>query len=97
MASQDEVIIQTWHWRNTQKSPRFWRVDARAGAIVLLVILFPRKSTLTLFFLSLLLFWILERKGLSFSAALRAFRVWIIGPKRPAYFWTDRRKLMDID
>jgi len=86
-----------WHWRNSQKIPRFWRFDARAAVVILLVILFPRKWTIVLCITTNLLFWILERKGLTFNAALRAFRVWIIGPKRPAYFWTDRRNMNDVD
>lgn len=86
-----------WHWRNSQKTPRFWRFDARAAVVILLVVLFPRTWTIVLCIVTNILFWLLERKGLTFSAALRAFRVWILGPKRPAYFWTDRRKMTDID
>lgn len=100
MAKKEEaevVLIQTWHWRNSQKTPRFWRFDARVGLVILLVILFPRKWTLAVFFLVNVTFWLLERKGLSFSAAVRAMRVWLIGPKRPAYFWTDRRKMGDLE
>jgi len=98
MAKEEEVVlVQTWHWRNSQKTPRFWRFDARAGVVILLVVLFPRKWTIAMFFVTNILFWLLERKGLSFNSALRAFRVWIIGPKRPAYFWTDRRKMGDSE
>jgi len=42
-----------------------------------------------------LIFWGLERKGLSFAAALRAFRVWFIGAYRPAWIYTRRRKMID--
>jgi len=99
MAKTEEtevVLIQTWHWRNSQKTPRFWHFDARVGLVILLVVLFSRKWTLAVFFLVNITFWLLERKCLSFSAAVRALRVWLIGPTRPAYFWTEPRKMGDL-
>ena len=95
MAVEKEDVYAGWHWRNSHKTPRFWKFDARAGATILLVLLMPRRWTLMLFILTMVAFWILERKGLSFRAAIRAFRVWIIGPKRPAYVWTSRRKMLE--
>ncbi len=92
--TQEEGYI-SWHWRNSQKTPRFWKFDARAGASALVVLLYPRRWTILLSILAMILFWILERKGLTFRAAIRAFRVWIIGPKRPAYIWTSRRKMIE--
>lgn len=98
MSVEDGVENQYvgWHWRNSQKIPRFWRFDARAGAMILVCLLLPRRWTFLLFILVQVLFWILERKGLSFRAAIRTFRVWIIGPKRPAIIWVSKRKLLDV-
>jgi hypothetical protein len=42
-----------------------------------------------------IIFWLLERRGLSFAAALRSGRLWLIGPKRPAWIYTKRRKFED--
>ena len=41
------------------------------------------------------IFWILERKGLYFAAAMRALRVWFVGNYRPAWIYTRRRKFLD--
>lgn len=86
---------QQWHWRNTMKPVRFFQFDARAGFFVVLLLVHARLWTLCLLIGVFLVFYLLERKGLSFSSALRAFRVWIIGPYRPAWIWTRRRKLLD--
>lgn len=95
MAEVAIVSVQNWHWRNTMKPVRFFNFDARAGLVLLLVILHVRLWTLTLAIVVNVTFYLLERKGLTFSAALRAFRVWLIGPYRPAFIWTRRRKLLD--
>lgn len=93
MAEEEEV--QAWHWRNSMKPVRFFMFDARAGFFVVLLLVHARLWTLTLLLTVLAAFYILERKGLSFACALRAFRVWIVGPARPAWIWTRRRKLTD--
>ena len=72
------------HWRNTQKPARFFALDARAFAAILLFLVHARLWTLALAILIMLVFWILERRGLTFEAALRALRSWIVGRKRPA-------------
>ena len=96
MAKQEETTtLQSWHWRNTMKTVRFFNFDARAGFFVILVLVHARLWTAGLMMLILLFFWLLERRGLSFAAALRAIRVWLIGPNRPAWIWTRRRKLTD--
>lgn len=92
MADQEE---RTWHWRNTQKTVRFFRFDARAGLVILLCLIHFRKWTLTLAISVNVIFWILERKGLSLPAAMRALRVWFVGSKRPAWIWTARRAIED--
>lgn len=84
-----------WHWRNSMKPVRFFQFDARAGFFVVLVLVHARLWTLMLMLSILIFFWILERKGLSFSAALRSFRFWLVGAYRPAWIWTRRRRLRD--
>lgn len=86
---------QSWHWRNTQKTVRFFQFDARAGLFVGLLLVHFRMWTLILLVTMLFVFYALERKGLSFPAALRSLRVWLIGPKRPGWIWTRRNKLID--
>jgi len=84
-----------WHWRNTMKTVRFFQFDARAGLFAAFVLVHARIWTLCLLVLVLAFFSLLERKGLSFPAAIRAIRLWLIGPYRPAWIWTRRRKLLD--
>jgi len=86
---------RSWHWRNTMKTVRFFTFDARAGLFVALLLVHFRIWTLCLLMTMLMVFYILERKGLSFPAALRSLRVWLIGTKRPGWIWTRRRKLQD--
>lgn len=95
MAEEQQEEGHTWHWRNTMKPVRFFMFDARAGFFVVLLLVHARLWTFFLLLMVLAFFYILERKGLSFSAALRAMRVWVIGPARPAWIWTRRRKLRD--
>jgi intracellular multiplication protein IcmT len=84
-----------WHWRNTMKTVRFFNFDARAGLMLVLVLVHARLWTLYMLIGVMLLFYVLERKGLTFPAALRAARVWVIGPNRPGWIFTRRRKLLD--
>jgi intracellular multiplication protein IcmT len=87
--------VQTWHWRNTMKTVRFFHFDARAGFFVVLVLVHARLWTFVMMLTVMTVFWLLERKGLSFPSALRSLRVWLIGKNRPAWIWTRRRKLTD--
>ena len=84
-----------WHWRNTMKVVRFFNFDARAGFFLVLVLVHARTWTFCLLIIVMSGFYILERKGLTFPSALRAFRVWMIGPDRPAWLFTRRNKLDD--
>ncbi len=72
------------HWRNTQKPARFFALDARAFIAIVLFLLHARLWTFILALSVMLLFWILERRGLTFEASLRAFRCWTLGRNRPA-------------
>lgn len=84
-----------WHWRNAMRPVRFFGVDARL-AIPWFVLLFHARL-ITLFFAVLftLVFWAMERRGLSFDAALRAFRNWFLGQKRPGWISYNRKKMVD--
>lgn len=97
MADQEVVVVQqqTWHWRNTMKIVRFFHFDARAGFFLVLLVVHARLWTLYLLISVMFVFWLLERRGLTFPAALRAVRLWLIGPTRPGWIWTRRRKLLD--
>jgi len=84
-----------WHWRNSMKTVRFFIFDARAGFFVVLVLVHARLWTLGLAVGFMGIFYLLERRSLTFPAALRSLRVWLIGSRRPAWIWTRRRKLTD--
>jgi hypothetical protein len=59
-------------------------LDARVFFFVFLALVHLRIWTLSLAVLMMLVFWFLERRGLSFDSSLRAFRCWILGSRRPA-------------
>jgi hypothetical protein len=42
-----------------------------------------------------IIFMLLERKGLTFDAAIRSGRTWIIGANRPGWLWLRRRRMVD--
>lgn len=87
--------VRTWHWRNTMKPVRLFQFDARAGFFVVLVLIHFRLWTLGLMGVVLFVFWVLERKGLSFAAALRSLRLWFGGKYRPAWVPARKRKMID--
>lgn len=84
------------HWRNTQKPARFFALDARVFAFIFLFIIHIRLWTLTLAVIVMLIFWGLERRGLSFESAIRALRMWIVGSRRPAVHAHSRRYWIDF-
>lgn len=86
---------ETWHWRNTMKPVRFFQFDARACFFLLLLLVHARWWTLYLLCGVLIVFYLLERRGLSFAAALRSARVWFLGKYRPALVFTRKRKMVD--
>ncbi len=83
------------HWRNTQRPVRFFVLDARSAFAVLFVMVYLRIWTLALAFIVMFIFWLLERRGLSFDASLRALRRWILGTRRPANHRRRRRYWID--
>ncbi len=92
MSQELENITEqvNWHWRNTMRPVRFFGFDARASIIAPILLFYPRVSTVIFSLMLLFLFRQLERRGLSFPAALRAFRAWVIGKYRPG--WVSAQK-----
>ncbi|MCL2505464.1 MAG: IcmT/TraK family protein [Alphaproteobacteria bacterium] len=84
------------HWRNTQKPARFFFFDARSASAVFLFLLHARLWTFCVVVVVMLAFWIIERRGYSFAAALRAIRSWIVGRRRPSVLDKFRRRWIDF-
>lgn len=85
------------HWRNSMKHARFlFNVDARAALVLLFFLLHMRLWTLGFVVVTMVVFYILEQRGLSFSAALRAFRYWIVGPNRPRILNMHKSRYVDF-
>ncbi|MBV8548096.1 MAG: IcmT/TraK family protein [Alphaproteobacteria bacterium] len=83
------------HWRNSQKPIRFFMLDARSFLSVVLFLFHARLWTLVLALIVMLVFWVMEQRGLTFESSLRAIRCWLLGRNRPANSrlavrrWTD--------
>lgn len=87
---------QNWHWRNTMRPVRFFGLDARVAFILFALMPFWARPTVWfIMIVNVTLFWYLETKGLTFPAAIRAFRAWIFGRKRPAWLSIRHRKMVD--
>ncbi len=84
-----------WHWRNSMRTVRFLAFDARAAMPLPLLLVHARLSTLLVVIASLMFFRALERKGLTFSAALRNFRSWLVGKDRPGFIGVFKKKFTD--
>jgi intracellular multiplication protein IcmT len=83
------------HWRNSMKPARFFFLDARAAVPFVFTLLHLRLWTLAVAAITTLIFYILEQRGMSFDAALRAIRVWFVGNKRPNIQTSNRRRMVD--
>jgi intracellular multiplication protein IcmT len=86
---------ENWHWRNSMRPVRFFAMDARAAISFLLLLVYFRWVTFFLAVGSTIIFIALEKRGLTFVAALRNLRSWILGPNRPAWISLRRRRLVD--
>lgn len=89
---QDKV---NWHWRNTMYPARFFGVDARAALPIPIILVYLRLSTFILLVGTMIMFRYLERKGLTFPAAVRNFRAWIVGKDRPGWISADKKKFIN--
>lgn len=98
MSSNDIQTEGDFHWRNTMRPLRFFALDARAAIPIFTLILPTGGMRQYLFFLTvfaMIIFLILERRGLTFAAAMRSIRRWVHGHKRPGLMWFKRRRMRD--
>lgn len=79
-------------WRWASSVPRLGPVDARAGVALLVFFFHMRLWTLVGAILGMILFWFLERFGLTLPVAIRALLrviagpvVWPENPMKPVY------------
>ncbi len=84
-----------WHWRDTMRTIRFLGFDARVAFLIPIWLVYLRWSTIILSVLVFYIFKMLENKGLTFPAALRSLRGWIIGRARPGTLTTREHKFRD--
>lgn len=84
-----------WHWRNNMRPVRFFALDARASLAFMTLLVYARTSTLIFALLSSAVFYWLDKKGLTFPAAMRSLRCWFTGPDRPAWASVQRKRLID--
>jgi intracellular multiplication protein IcmT len=95
VAAENEEERQNWHWRNSMRTVRFFNLDARAAFPFFFLLFYARLSMLLITLAVTIVFYVLERKGLTFPAAMRALRVWIVGVHRPALLSIRRKRLHD--
>ncbi len=98
MGQQEDTTEEraNWHWRNSMRPVRFFALDARA-AIPFFILLFQFRVIILFFTLiTTIAFIMLEKRGLAFDAALRAFRNWLLGQRRPAWISYRRKRMIDF-
>ncbi|MCV6599417.1 MAG: IcmT/TraK family protein [Alphaproteobacteria bacterium] len=83
------------YWRDSQRTPRFFMFDAKASFGIIMFIFHARLWTFITAILIMIGFWLLERKGLNFTTALRVFRVFLIGNNRPKSSDLDKVSMKD--
>ena len=95
--SLDDTLEEkaNWHWRNSMRPVRFFTLDARAALPFIVLLVYFRWSTLFVTILVTIIFKLLESRGLTFPAALRSLRVWIVGGNRYAWLPHRRRRMID--
>lgn len=96
MAADDIQEEKTnWHWRNTMRPVRFFNLDARAALPFGILLVYFRPISLLTTFVITMVFWFLERRGLTFPSAIRAFRAWLVGYERKGWLSFRRRRMID--
>ena len=79
-------------WRNTMLPIRIYVVDARALIPLMVVLVHIRCGPSISRLRGMVVFAVLEWFGLTFPAAIRTLRRWIVGRRRPAIpTWKKRR------
>jgi len=89
---QDQL---NWHWRDTMRTVRFLGFDARVGILFPVWLVYLRWSTIIISFIVFYAFKFFENRGLTFPAALRALRVWILGNDRPGQLGAHKHVFKD--
>jgi len=84
-----------WHWRDTMRTVRFMGFDARVAFLIPVWLIYLRWSTIILSFAVFYTFKFLENKGLTFPAAIRALRSWMVGRDRPGLTGLSNHKFVD--
>lgn len=84
-----------WHWRDTMRTVRFLSFDCRVSILIPVWLVYLRWSTIIISFIVFYVFRYFENKGLTFPAALRALRVWMIGKERPGLIGVAQHKFVD--
>ena len=84
-----------WHWRNAMRPVRFFIFDVKAVIPFFMALFYLRYSTLILCAVVTTFFYILEKKGLTFDAALRSARVFIFGEIRYGQVKFRYRRMKD--
>ena len=84
------------HWRNTQKPARFYMLDARSFAALFLFLMHAKLWTFAFAVTTMVVFWLLEGRGLTYEASLRGLRSWFFGSKRPSNNRRARRHWVDF-
>lgn len=84
-----------WHWRNNMRTVRFFALDARASLAFMVLLVYARTSTIILTLIVTMIFYWLEKKGMTFPAAMRSLRMWFVGTDRPALASVQHKKFID--
>ncbi|OUT92527.1 MAG: hypothetical protein CBB87_01960 [Micavibrio sp. TMED27] len=89
-----------WHWRNSMKPARFFNFDGRAAWPLPLLLIYPRTSTIVIAVINMIIFRMLEKRGLTFPAALRVVRTSLVAfffdEIRPGLNGVHHRKFKDF-
>lgn len=70
------------HWRHTANEVKFWIFDAKAFSPFPVLLVVKSLIILLLGVIFLVFFFIIGRKGLTFSNFVRRLRGWITGPTK---------------
>ena len=84
-----------WHWRDSMRTIRFFGWDARCAFLVPVWLVYLRTSTIILSIVVFYIFKFLENKGLTFPAAIRNLRSWIVGRSRPGLIGLANHPFVD--
>ena len=97
MANQEADLQEqiNWHWRNTMRPVRFFNFDAKAAIPFIFLLFYFRTVTIVFAVIVLIIFWLLEKNGLTFDAAMRATRLFMFGQKRPGLIAFKYRRMKD--